>query len=296
MSATTTELSKEQKEAARLAQEDVFNDETTQELPEGSVDPEDAKAAKEAEEALKRAKEGEGATEGDPDEESNSDATKRLAAAVEKLAASQGTPKVEEAKAEDLTPEQINKLLNRFEVTDELLTALDDPATRKATLQDMLDAAAKHGGSLASAALSGKLQELESRLEPLTRAAAARQQEQAQSAFFEAYPILKDDKFTEILDAAAAALAAEGIKPKTSTEANKLLAERVEKVIQKVDPTFTLKPKATQSSTQTTNKHKTTIPKLTPQPSGGGQGGGGAGGKTSTTDEPNRTKGVEVFD
>lgn len=279
---TGAAASVEERQAAIHAGDDIFNEGTTDNAAALNADPEDIAAAKAAEEKLEEEK---GEDDGQTPEQNS-----QLADALNNLAATLGTKK-EAPKVEDkpLTEEELSKLLNTYEPTDELMAELDNPDTRKAAMRKIIAGAAKEGATAASILAGNELQAIRSQLAPLLEQQKAQQEETQRQAFLTEYPALADEAFAPLLNIAAADLKKEGIVPKTVVEARKLLAERTEKYVRSIKPDFTLKSGAPKQPT------KTTIPKPASVKTGGGAGGAG-GSKSQIPTELNRSKGVEVFD
>lgn len=268
--------------------DDIFNEATTDDTAASNASPEDIEAARVAAEALKEAAEGEGeGKKEDSDPNGNAalaDALKGLAAALPKQ-----ETKVEETK--QLSPEELDKLLNKFEISDELLAKLDDPATRKEAMREIAAGAAKEGATAAAIATGAELDKIRQQLAPLLEGARQQQLAAQKASFVEEYPALADPAYEQILNAVAEELKAKDVKPKTAQEARKILAERAAAAIKSIKPDFDLAAKGTQKTTTKT----TTVPKqasVTTKPATGGAGGP----KKEVLAEANRSKGTEVFD
>lgn len=269
--------------------DDIFNEATTDDTAASNASPEDIEAARVAAEALKEAAEGEG--EGKK-EDSDPNGNAALAEALKGLAAA--LPKKEEGKVEEtpqLTQEQIDKLLNKFDISDELSAKLDNPETRKAALREFAEGVAREGATAAAVATGAELDKIRQQLAPLLQQAKEQQLAAQKASFVEEYPALADPAYEPILNAVAQDLKASGTTPKTAQEARKILAERAAAAIKSIKPDFDLAAKGTQKTTTKT----TTVPKqasVTTKPATGGAGGP----KKEVLAEANRSKGTEVFD
>lgn len=282
--------SPEERRAALEAGDDVFDEGTTDNSAASMASPEDLEAARVAEEELKKSKEEEGSTE--ESEESDPSQNEKLAEALNNLAAS--LPKKETPAPKQLTQEELDAALNKYEVSDELLAKLDNPETRKEALREIAGGAAKEGATLATILMNEQMGELRNQIAPILHAQAQAQLEKQRNDFLSEYPALNDEAFTPIIEIAAAQLQKEGKVPKTVTEARQLLAERAGGLIKKVNPAFDVKAKSAQQK-QATQKTTTVPRQATGTPKAGGGGGGGSS-KTATPAERNRSAGVEVFD
>lgn len=278
----------EERKASIAAGDDIFNEQTTDNTAVGNASPEDIEAARIAEEELQKARDGEDGSTTPADAAAGN---KDLADALRGLAAA--LPKKEEPKVEkkELTQEELDKILNKFEVSDELLAKLDNPETRKEAYREIVAGAAREGATASAISAGAALDELRQQLAPLVEAQKEQLLQAQRKTFLEEYPALEDEIYQPILNAVAQELKNSGTKPKTAQEARKLLAERAEAAIKSLKPDFDLKAKSTQTKTTKT----TTVPKqasVTTKPATGGAGGP----KKETPVEANRSKGVEVFD
>lgn len=279
----------EERRAALAAGDDIFDEGTTDNTAASYASPEDIEAARKAEEALKEEEGGGGETPPVKTEQNG-----ELAQALNRLSETLATkPTATEEESKQLTAEELDKVLNKFEVSDELLAELDNPETRKAALRKIAAGAAKEGATMSALLVGEELQKLRAVMTPILQAHQQQQLERQQTDFFTEYPVLNDEAYKPVINAVAAQLKNEGVVPKTVQEARKILAERTEAAIKSLKPDFSLKagaPKTTQPKT-------TTIPKQATVSTKASTGGAGSSKGTPKAEETgNRTRGTEVFD
>lgn len=201
----------------------------------------------------------------------------------------------EEKKVEtpvELTEEQKDQLLSRFKPSEALLEMMDsdDKAVRLKAIQHLVDGTIKQALTMAKYLAEAEVEKVRLEFSPLKQQSQLSAEERGKQEFYDAYPGLKDEKYTPFLRLATEDLKKDGsYNPKSKDEAMKLIATRASEYAKRFEPNFEL---GTPAAKTTTTKAKTTIPK---QPVTSAGGGGGTG-STVPTVSANRTNGTEIFD
>lgn len=107
---------------------------------------------------------------------------------AETLAALRGPAAVARQEPAKLTPAQLREMLNPVEVTDEVVANMvhEDPAVRKATLQNFANATVKNAVSVTRILIKQARQEVQAALGPITQTMEKQQAEAQKNGFYAA--------------------------------------------------------------------------------------------------------------
>lgn len=139
------------------------------------------------------------------------------------------------------SPQELAKLLNKFEFTDELFNALrsDDPATARQAYAKMIEGVVKEAVTVSSHYTGHHVGQLRGQLEPISQQVGQISQRQMFKDFYKANPGLK--QYDSVVKTVLTGLAGqEGLEVKSNEDLYKLLAETSESTIKQINPNFTL--------------------------------------------------------
>lgn len=181
----------------------------------------------------------------------------------------QGQPPVQEEKP--LTPEEAKKLLNFYEIDDELLKDFGDIEKQKSALERYRDGVVKQMDTMVQMRLQQELAKLREQYDPVVTSWQQEQVRRSEERFNAKYEELAKPELRPLLEAVSTSLTKAGVKYKNEDEAFEALAKGVEAVMQQTNPQFKLK--AASAPSQNKPKSSSSLPVTTP---GGGGGGGGS--------------------
>ena len=208
------------------------------------------------------------------------------------------TPLQQQPQQIQLTPEEINRRLHRFEVTDDLVEQIfganATPQQRKALLQQMLDGAVKNALTSSQVIFDHKLGEHQSDYKTVKEMAQELYRDRMFDHFYKANPTLKD--YDKIVQDAVTAVAGQSDVPSDQTTLFERIATESASRIKQLKPDFALVPGV--AGGQPTGQ-KTAMPASgaasaaivpTATDAGGFQGGGA--GKPTTLAKPGQADSV----
>lgn len=184
-------------------------------------------------------------------------------------------PQVQAQNEPKLSPEEARKLLNDFDITDDFIKEFGNIETQKKAFETFKKQMVQHVDTINQVRLAQMQQQYEQRFTPVQSMLEQFQAQQAESAFYGAYPVLNKPELRPFIVQAASELRDTGaFKPGNNAHNFKVLATKLEKTIQAVNPAFKLSA-ATQNKSTPQPRRGGIAPTTSGQSGGGGNGGGG---------------------
>jgi len=218
--------------------------------------------------------ESEGESEGEGEDSGKESEPKLFKLDPETIKLIRGEKSEEPSKQQQPSPEQLRKMLNPVEVTDELINNMrsDDPAVVRKAFQDFANATVKNAFSLANLAVAKAQRELQATIEPLASAHQQAQVSQARNAFYTQNKDLQ--KYDKLVRSVAAEIQPDGPNgPKSQEQIFKEVATGVRKIL----ASYGIKqPAANHGAGEPAGKG---VPRPNKQASSGRSGGGSGQGQ-----------------
>ena len=156
----------------------------------------------------------------------------RLTAAYQNAQAAPATPAV---APREYTQEEVDKLLNVFHPTDELLVKLSDPATMKEGLAELVGGIRKEYNTLLQVQLATMKKQFDTDYSPVKEAAVTQAAEKAETAFYGAHPDLAGEQGKAVVNLVMQALINNGaLRDKSPADRAKLLAGEARATLKKL--------------------------------------------------------------
>jgi len=169
-----------------------------------------------------------------------------LATAVSEAVATQLQAHASSQPAPQMTPQQLAEHYAIWDPNEGFingLNALTDadatPAQKKKIFEDMRDGIMQQAFRASQLVVAQETQKMRAELAPAVQYAQQRQAKNVMKEFVTKYPALNGQ--TELVDAVIANLAQQNFKPKSKDEAYEKVAKIAEKILQGVNPQFSLK-------------------------------------------------------
>lgn len=182
-----------------------------------------------------------------------------------------------DAPPRQYTPEELNKMFNRWEPTKDWETKYDNLETRAAALVEMRDGYMKQADTINQIRLAAMRESLIEQFAPLMNQMEQQKTEAAHKEFGVAYPQLSAPELRPLLDSIATSMMSTGAKFASKDAMFDAVAKQAEAIAKTTNPAFSLTPRGT-SPSGTSSSGKPSNPNAVRSTSSFGGGGNASGG------------------